>query len=203
MPIVGDIIKTTILQELDGVQMSNDMYWQIDALGDDPSTADGLLDIVNEYHDNIRNSCFSGWSVVCGIYDNLTNPEGKAIVFVNLPGLVGTDAHPQDQVLRLNSYGGLGGANPVHRNWFNQSGLQEGLSTDGRLNDPANLDNLLDFLTAQQIMPGPSWTIDPQVRWQTAPGPPAVYAFANVNTSQWSDRFFKLQSRKTKLCTVQ
>jgi len=202
MPIVGDIISTNILQELDGVQMSNQMFWQVDDLGDDPSVADGLIDVMNAYYDAVKAFMSDQWSIVCGIYENHSNPEGKAIEFGTLTGLSVTDSHPQDQVLRLNSYGGLGGANPRHRNGFNQSGVNEGLSTDGRLNNPATVLSLKLFLTAQQIMAGPSWTLDPQVRWETAPGPPKVYAYANVDTSQFSGRFFKLQTRKTKLCTV-
>ena len=178
------------------------MYWQVDDLGDDPSTAAGLIDVMNAYYDSVKAFMSDKWTVVCGIYENITAPEGKAIEFGTLVGLSVTDCHPQDQVLLLNSYGGLGGLNPVHRNSFNQSGVIKTLSTDGRLNNPATVQSLRDFLTAQQVMAGPSWTLDPQVRWESAPGPPPVFMFANVDTSNYSKRFFKRASRKTKLCTV-
>lgn len=202
MPSVSDLIRTTILQEIDGKQVSNDMYWTVDDLGDDPSTRNGLIDVMNTYYDAVKAFMSDEWKIVCGIYENLSAVEGKVIEFGTLVGLSLTDSHPQDQVLRLNSYGGLGGANPKHRNGFNQSGVIESLSTDGRLNDPSVVSSLRTYLTIQQVMPGPSWTLDPQVRWQTAPGPPATYANANVDSSTFSGRFFKLGSRKTRLCAV-
>lgn len=202
MPVATDIISTTIIQELDGVQMSNQIFWQVDSVGADPTTENGLIDVLNAYYDSVKAFMSDEWAVVCGVYENISNPEGKAIVFGTLPGLSATDSHPQDQVLRLNSYGGLPGPLPRHRNAFNQSGVIESLSTDGRLNDPAVVASLRLFLTAQQVMPAGAWTIDPQVRWQTAPGPPPVYAFSNADTSQFSSRFFKLRTRKTKLCLV-
>lgn len=202
MPVPTDLIRIAFLQEIDGVQLSNDSYWVVDDVGDDPTLDAGLVDVMNAYYDSCKAFMSDKWSLVCAVYENLSNPEGKIIKFQTSVGLSATDCHPQDQVMRINSYGGLGGANPVHRNGFNQSGLIESLSTDGRINNPATVDTLRTFLTGQQIMPGPSWTLDPQVRWQTAPGPPAVYANANVNDSVTSMRLFKLASRKTKLCTV-
>ncbi len=202
MPSVADVIKITILQELDGVQMSNDMYWVIDDLGDDPSTQNGLIDVLNAYYDVVKAFMSDEWKIVCGIYENISNPEGKAIEFGTLVGLSATDSHPQDQVVRLNSYGQISGSQPLHRNAFNQSGVIESLSTDGRVNNMTTIDPLRLFLTAQQIMAGPSWTLDPQVRWQTAPGPPATFLYANVVSSTFSARLFKLQSRKTRLCAV-
>lgn len=202
MPAVGDKIRTTILQEIDGVQVASDMFWNVDDLGDDPTVANGLIDVMNAYYDSCKAFMSDQWAIVCGIYENLTATEASAVEFGTLTGLSIVDSHPQDQVLRLNSYGGLGGLNPVHRNGFNQSGVIESLSTDGRINSMSTIDTLRLFLTVQQVMPGPSWTLDPQVRWQTAPGPPKVYAFANVNSSVYSARLFKLRSRKTKLCKV-
>ena len=202
MPVATDIISTTIIQELDGVQMSNQIFWQVDSVGADPTTENGLIDVLNAYYDSVKAFMSDEWNVVCGVYENISNPEGKAIVFSSLPGLSATDSHPQDQVLRLNSYGKIAPPGPIHRNAFNQSGVIESLSTDGRINNPATIASLKAFLTAQQVMPGGNWTIDPQVRWQTAPGPPATYAFANAQTSQFSQRLFKLRTRKTKLCLV-
>lgn len=202
MAIVGDIIKTVILQELDGVQVTNDFYWQIDDLGDDPSPANGLIDIMNAYYDSCKAFMSDQWKIVCGIYENVSNPEGKIIQFGTLVGLSATDSHPQDQILRINSYGHVNPPDKLRRNGFNQTGVIESLSTDGRINNMATVDPLRLFMTAQQIMAGPSWTLDPQVRWQTAPGPPATYAFANVTTSNFSARFFKLHSRKTRLCAT-
>jgi len=202
MPVASDIIRTTILQELDGVQVSNDMYWQVDAVGDNPSLENGLIDVMNTYYDAVKAFMSDEWKIVCGIYENITNPEGKAVTFGTLVGLSATDSHPQDQVLRLNSYGQTGPSNPLHRNAFNQTGIIESLSTDGRINNMATIESLRLYLTLQQIMPGPSWTLDPQVRWQDTPGPPATYMFANVVTSNFSARLFKLRSRKTRLCAV-
>lgn len=200
MPLDNDIIKTTIIQEMAGVQMSNTAYWQIVDLGDDPTTADGLTDIVNAYFAVANPIVTDAWSIVCAIYENLTTIEAKQIVFFALPGTSMTQAHPQDQVLRINEYGQDNPGDVIVRGAWNQSGLQESLSTRGRVNDFTLINPLVNFLTTQQIMAGPSWTLNPQVREQLTPGPPPTFAFRRTIFGQASTRFFKLGSRKTSLC---
>lgn len=200
MPLDNDFIKTTIIQELSGVQISNIAYWQIVDLGDDPTTADGLTDIVNAYYAVANPIVTDEWRIVCGIYENLTTIEAKQIVFFNLVGTALLQSHPQDQVLRINEYGQDNPGDPVKRGAWNQSGLQEGLSTRGRINDFTLITPLVNFLTTQQVMAGPSWTLNPQVRWQSGPGPPPVFDFERTIFGQASTRLFKLASRKTGLC---
>jgi hypothetical protein len=202
MPLVGDIIRTTLIQELDGVQLGNTVYWQIDDLGAEPSLAVGLRDIMDAYHAAVLTFCSNKWKLVCGVYENLTRVEAKIILFATDLGTGTDDSHPQDQVFRFNRYSQDQSTDPVHRGAFNQSGVEEEWSSIGRVNDMSTFDSLRDFLQNQQVMGGANWTVDPQLRWTTAPGPPPTYAYENIIQTQLSSRVFKLGRRKTSLCAV-
>lgn len=203
MPQQGDTIKTVIVQELDGVQLSNTLYWRVDDLGADPTTAVGLNDVLVEYVSIIQSQVASAWSVVCGIYENMTRNEAKQIVFVSLPGIGVTDCHPQDQVVRVNRYCQKSAPLPagVGRGAFNQSGVLESLSTKGRVNNMTAFQGLQNFLRVQQVF-GANWTLGPQLRLTQSVGPPKVYQFNDVTQAQPAGRLFKLGSRKTVLCAL-
>jgi len=202
MPQVGDIVRTTLIQELAGVQLGNVLYWQIDDLGLDPSLQVGLGDIMTKYHQAVLTFCSNKWSLVCGIYENMTRVEAKITVFDTLAGTGTDDSHPQDQVFRFNRYAQDLSTDPIKRGAFNQSGVEEEWSTRGRVNTPATFSTLRDFLRDQQILPGPNWTIDPVLRWESAEGPPPVYTFTDITDVQLSSRVFKLGRRKTQLCAT-
>lgn len=201
MPQTGDIIRTTIVQELGGRSMSNALYWQIDDLGTDPPLNQGLDDVVQAYWAVANDVCSDQWAVVCAIYENLTRVEAKVNLFTTLAGSVVDDSHPQDQVVRINQYAQPVAAEPPKRGAFNQSGVAEGLSTRGRVNNIAQFGPLVQFLRNQQVF-GTNWTLQPQLRFQTAPGPPVVYGYSDMVAVQVSAPLFKLSSRKSRLCAT-
>jgi len=203
MPILNDIIKVTFVQEQAGVQMQNDLYWQIVDLGDYPSVTDGLNDIITAYHAKVSPILANNCELVCAIYENQTTTEIRQTIFTSLFGVGGAAGHPQDQVLHVNRYAPEGApVSKVHRCALKQSGTIEALSTRGRINNLTNVTPFVVFLTTQQIMPGPSWTLNPQLRVQVTPPPAATYAFHRIDFGQESTRFFKLGGRKTALCST-
>lgn len=201
MPNVADIISVNLVQELSGVQMSNKVYWRVDDLGDDPSVVSGLTDIMVEYHDAISDALSNQWSLVCGIYNNETAVEAKAIKFAILSGVSISDSHPQDQVVRLNRYAVTEAPAVVKlaHAGFNQSGVPEDLSTRGRLNNTSEFLSLRNFLRTQTIF-GTGWTLTPQLKLREQKDPPHTYQFQRVDQCLVNTTLLKLRTRKTNLC---
>ncbi|GAI67281.1 unnamed protein product [marine sediment metagenome] len=191
-----------LVQELDGVQLSNTVYFQIDDLGLDPALSVGLGDIMTKYYQSVLTFCSNKWKLVCGVYENMSNTEAKITVFTTDIGSGTGDSHPQDQVFRFNRYAQKLSTDPIHRGAFNQSGVEEEWSEEGRVSQVSTFNTLRAFLRDQQIMPGPNWTIDPQLRSELTPPPNPTYEYNNVMQAELSSRVFKLARRKTSLCAV-
>lgn len=204
MAAVNDIIKTTIITEYAGSQMSNALYWQIDDLGADPPLITAALGILAAYTDSIKAACTTAWLSTCIIMENLTLDEGKTIGFNTNSGLSSIFGHGPDQVLRMNQYAGQPDFQKVHRGAFNQSGIHVGLSTRGRWNDLSEFDDLKTFLGSTSVIT-PDWTIQPFLNWvltKNIPPIPHVYSQTPITDVQASGRIFKLGSRKSRLCGV-
>lgn len=202
MAIATDIFSVNIITEMDGVQMSNKVYFEVDDIGDDPAVDVALQDFLNAYHATVDDITSSLWKVVCGIWENITNPEGKHIVFDTLPGLSANTGHPQFHVARINRYAQNVAADAIKRGAFNQSGLEEAQSVRGRLTDPGVLNPLKQFLGLTSILGGTGWTIQPYLRWAIVPGPPTTYEYVPIRHQETSNRIHTLQSRKTQLCAT-
>jgi hypothetical protein len=203
MPSLSDVVSVTLVQELAGVQMANKLYLRIDDLGTNPTVVAALVDIMTEYHNVIKAALTPAWALVCGIYENLTDIEAKAITFTNLVGTGVGDSHPQDQVVRLNRYSvSVAPANGSLRvSAFNQSGVLESLSTRTRVNDTAEFLALRNFLRVQQIF-GTEWTVTPMSRNRIELIKPFTYQFNEVSQCLLQTTFYKLRSRKTSLCVA-
>ena len=203
MAQVGDFFKVTFVQEIGGVALQNSMIFQVNDLGTDPTINTVLDQLMVAYRGAVTNICTAAWRLTCGVYENLSRVEVKAIVFSSLTGTAVGDAHPQDQVVRWNRYGQPAGTDDIIRSWWNQTGIAESFSTDGRVNNATPFADLTSFLTAQLILAGPTWTVKPALfgAIQNNPNPtPNVDGFQLVNICQFNNTFFKLRSRKTKLC---
>lgn len=197
---VGDILKLTLISELDGVQMSNTIYWEIDDLGIDESLGAGLARLMISYMDQIRTELSDKYMLVCGILVNLTN-DRKATDFTTSNGTDINDSHPQDQVLRLNRYSRLSpGGDKVRRGAFNQSGVSEPHSIRGRWTDITKFDLLTIWLTSTVLILGTGWTLSAKLKSTLAIGPPRTFQFLDSTSCQASSRVFKLGTRKTRLC---
>ncbi len=206
MAIVDDQLSYTIITELDGVQMSNTRYFEIDAIGDDPAPVDMLNDIVLDYYDSIKVLCSTDWKVVCAKMHNHTQVEGDVVIFVTLLGTGVGDSHPQHQVVRLNMHAQVQPANFMVRGAFNQSGILEAKSLRGRLLVPADFDPLVQHLDTPASYGGTGWAVSTLIRYNgDPPTPPNPFQeeFANVNHVQVQTQFKTLKSRKTKFCAVQ
>lgn len=203
MPSLNDVVKVTLVQELSGVQMANHLFWRIDDLGTNPTTVAALIDIMEGYHDAIKGALSDEWALVCGVYENLTNVEAKAITFTNLVGTIEQPSHPQDQVVRLNRYAlSVSPANGSMRvSAFNQSGVGETFSTRGRVNDTSEFQALQVFLDTQQIF-ATEWTVTPMSRSRIEAVKPFTYQFNVVSQCLLNTTFLKLRPRKTNLCVA-
>ncbi len=204
MAIVNDKFAIDIITELDGVQMTNVLYFEIDDIGDDPSIQSMIADILNAYHFSISLRTNVLWKVVCGKFENITTPEAKVIQFLTLPGLDTLDCHPQHQVLRFNKHGQQQPENIIHRGAFNQSGVSESYSLRGLLNNTADFSALEQFLHLPGNFGGTGWTCSALIRWND-PQPPLFetdYKYDVVRKVQVHSQFKTLRSRKTVLCAV-
>lgn len=201
-PIVDDIISIGLISELDGVQMSNTLYFEIDSVGTDPTVFVGLGDVMDKYVDVIKLTLSNQWKLVCGIYENITNPEGKTLKFATLPGTGVGDCHPQKQVVRFNRYANQEDFLKIHRGSFSQSGVLESLSTRGRLNDLSVFDAMRSFLKTTTLLGVDRWTVQPNLRWNSGTVPVPIYEYDPIIDVKESGRLLTLNSRKTVLCAV-
>jgi hypothetical protein len=202
MAIVDDQLSYTLITELDGVQMSNTRYFEIDAIGDDPTNVSMLNDIVNDYYDSIKLFCSTAWKIVCAKLHNHTQQESDSVVFVTLLGTGVGDSHPQHQVVRFNMYAQVQPANFMVRGAFNQSGILEAKSLRGRVGNPADFDPLIQHLDTPAAFGGTGWSVSSLIRYNGTPPTPFTEEFANVNHVQVNTQFKTLKSRKTKFCAV-
>lgn len=202
MPVNNDIIQIQFVQEYENVQMSNTVYWQIDDVGVDPAITVGLQDIMDAYVAAVAPFLSSFWKLVCGIYENITNPEGEFVIFATSPGTGSGEGHPQKQVLRLNRYATEPDFLKMHRGSFSQSGTIESQSTRGRVNNLPLYADFKDLLTVNRLLGGDRWSIQPHLRSNM--GTPAApnFRYDVVNHTQFSGRLLTLSSRKTDLCAT-
>lgn len=77
MAIIGDIIRTTLVQEILGVQVINTVYWQVDALGLDQPVLTNVQKIMAYYHAQVTTVVTAEWNLVCCIYENITQGANK------------------------------------------------------------------------------------------------------------------------------
>lgn len=202
MPVNDDIIQIKLVTEFENVQMGNLLFWQIDDIGVDPAITVGLQDIMDAYVVAVAPFLSPLWKLVCGIYENITNPEGEAKIFNTQPGTGTGEAHPQKQQLRLNRYASEPDFLKNHRGSFSQSGTLEAQSTRGRVNDMSLYDAMFTYLGTTTLLGGDRWTIQPHLRSNM--GTPAApnYRYDVINHQQFSGRFLTLTARKTNLCAT-
>jgi len=199
MPADNDFIRSTLVAELNGVSMRNDIYWQIVEVGTVTNLNEVAGIISAEWFSVSGPILINAYSYVAVIVDNLTQNELRGVV---IPGVVGGgtgDSHPQDQVLRFNEYGQIATGDKIVVGGFNLSGIREPLSTDGRLNDPTVVDAIEIFLGTQHLDVSTGLKINPQVRTRVPASSPPVYVFHRTIRATVNPTFRKLKSRKTSI----
>jgi len=199
MPAVLDIVRLTVITEIDGVATQNQMHYQITDVGSDPTSQALLALWLIEYQDIVRPMLSNVANFACFIYENLTTNEAKALLFGTAVGALLEDSHPQDQVIRFNQYA-QDPPNPVHRGAFNLSGVGESLSEDGRINNLTDFATFSAWMTAPLTLPGVLLVMQMGVRFQLTPGPPATFDWEAMILAQANPAFLKLSSRKASLC---
>jgi hypothetical protein len=203
MPAINDIIRFSIVTELQGVQMQNQFLYRVDALGVDDGITDNLNAFITEVGTAINTLCSNKLKISCGKYENLSQVEMQQIVFVNIPGGASGDSHPQNQVLRFNSWGfQQPGDERVINNGFNLSGVSEDHSTKGRYNGGGSLVALLALLNGQtDLVPAAAgWSIQAMVYGKNIAGGAEVYR--ESRQSAVNRTFNKLRQRTTQLCAI-
>jgi len=197
MPEVGDIIQYTIVTELEGVAIRNTIYWMLDNLGN----TDDLTDIARilgvEWIDTSEGILSVNVKYTAFLVDNLTRNEIRGVHTTSQAGTILRDSHPQDQVLRFNEWAPAQEGEVVFRGGFNLSGLEENLSTDGRVNDIPSMEAVERYLFQQFIDSDSGLQCSPHVRRRTPGSSPPVYTFHKINKAQVNPTLFKLKSRKT------
>jgi len=199
MPEQGDFLRMTIVTELEGVAIRNDVHLEFIQGG----TTDDLDDVAQlygqEWIDVSNDVLTQEVTYVAFIVDNLSRNEVRGIRTSDLNGLILDGAHPQDQVLRFNEYGDSGGGDKLVRGAFNLSGTGQNLSENGRVADISIFQPIETFL-GQQFLDSPSGlTLNPQVRRRIPGSDPPAYTFHRISSAQLNPTFFKLKSRKTSV----
>lgn len=197
MPENGDILQFTIVSELEGVAMRNNVYWELVALG----TVDDLVGVAtllgDEYIVVSNQLLTTQLNYIAFIVDNLTRNEVRGIVTSDSSGLVAEGSHPQDQVIRINEFAPDTQVNAMRRGAFNLSGVAESFSHEGRLRDPDQFNDLVAFLQNQFLDSPSGLTTTPQVRRRIPASQPPAHTFHRIAKAEVNPTFFKLKSRKT------
>jgi len=199
MPADNDLIRSTIVTELNGVTFRNDIYWQIVELGTVTNLNEVATIISDEWFSVSSPILINPLQYIAVLVDNLTQNELRGVVS---PGTVGGgsgDSHPQDQVLRFNEYGQISPGDPIKVGGFNLSGIREALSNQGRLFDPTAVNAIETFLGTQHLDVTTGLKINPQVRTRVPSSSPPVYIFHRTIRCVVNPTFSKLKSRKTSI----
>ncbi len=197
MPEVGDIIQYTIVTELEGVAIRNTIYWMLDNLGNTDDLSDIARILGTEWIDVSEGILSVNVNYTAFLVDNLTRNEIRGVHTTSQKGTILRDSHPQDQVLRFNEWAPQEGGEAVFRGGFNLSGLEENLSTDGRVNDIPSMEAVERYLFAQFIDSDSGLQASPHVRRRTPGSSPPIYTFHKISKAQVNPTLFKLKSRKT------
>lgn len=202
MPAVGDIFRIKMISEQQGVSMTNLSYFKVDDLGTDGPIRDQMVDWGDQFIAAITTQMATSWSITCLVYRNMTATEAQVPVFTALPGTSANDAHPPHLVARFNEYANIVGQTEGKHGAFSLSGTHVNSSNKGRIAVMANWDAFRAFLKGPLTLDTDGWDVTPQLRWESAPGPPKVYTFDPLISVRLSTRYNILESRRSKLCQI-
>lgn len=202
MPALSDILRINVITELDGVSMSNTLFYQVDDLGDDDPVSTNLPKIATQFAAACEDITTTDWKIACLTYFNETTTEPKVVLPITIAGLFVGDAHPQHQVVRFNRYGAYITDQTNRRGALNLTGVPEALSSSGRLNDMAEFAAMELFLTTPLILIDDGWTLSNMLRFTPDSGFPLVQDYLALTQCQAQGALQVLGSRKTKLCAT-
>jgi len=202
MPEIGDILRMTMITELEGVAMRNDIHVEVVTTGTLVTLAE-IVEVFGQEWIDVSNDVLTiQTTYVAFIMDNLTRNEVRGIRTSDAVGIILDGAHPQDQVLRFNEYGDGGPGQPLRRGALNLSGTGQNLSHEGRVSD-ISIFNPIELFLGQQFLDSPSGlTLNPQVRRRIPGSQPPAYTFHRILRASLNPTFFKLKSRKTQVLGI-
>lgn len=202
MPQVDDKLRFTLIHEIEGVATRNDMYMDLANLGNLTTLtqmvqvlADAWITASQAVLTNVTN-----YEVFA--LENLTRNEARGIATGLVTGSVPNTGHPQDQVLVFTEYGEDTVNNRFRRGRFNLSGVAEGFSTDGRVNDVSEFEDIALFIGSQFLDVSSGLTMNPQVRSRIPGSSPPAHTFHRIQKATLNRKYFKLKSRKATLLGV-
>lgn len=202
MPEPGDFTRFTLIHEMDGVAMRNDMYFRIGNLGNIVSLSGAVQLLADEWIAVSQGVLSNVLSYEVFALENLSRNEARGIAVGQTSGGVANSGHPQDQVLVFTEYGEDEDANVLRRGRFNLSGIAEGFSSGGRINDPTEFDAIARFLGTTFFDSTTGFNADPQTRRRIPGSDPPQYTFHRIVLARLNPQFFKLKSRKATLLGV-
>lgn len=202
MPEVGDMTRFTLIHEMDGVAMRNDMYFQIGILGAITTLGQAVQELADEWIQVSQAVLSNVLSYEVFALENLTRNEARGIAVGQVNGGVANSGHPQDQVLVFTEYGEDQPNNVFRRGRFNLSGVAEGFSSGGRINDPSEFDPIRVFLGTTYFNQASGLEMNPQTRRRIPGSNPPSYTFHRIQVARLNPQFFKLKSRKATLLGV-
>jgi len=202
MPANGDTIRIKVISEMQGVSMTNLLYFEIDDIGTNGPVRDQLVSFGAQMIASVEDRQATDWAITCLIYKNIFGTDPQVSVFTDLPGTAINTPHPPQGVVRFNKYANdVGQLNGKH-GAFNLSGTQITTSNKGRVASVTNFADFTAFLKGPLTLDTDGWTITPQLRWLLAAGPPKVFAYDPLILVRVSTRYNILQSRRSKLCRI-
>jgi len=199
---VADILSIQAVVNVASVDTVMGSFWQVHAFRG-PDSDEAIIDqLATDLWASIDQALSDTAVFSCIKMVNLTTPA-KVVRFPNLAGLDPDDSHPPHQVVSIDSYARDGGTGPAYRNTLRLSGVREGLSTRGRVNDSGPFQPFVNFLTDRYIGGANGADLDPLVRRTTALGGPGLsdtYTYHDVEYSALRDTLRTLRSRRFRLC---
>jgi hypothetical protein len=204
MPAIDDQIRIKMISEMQGVQMSTDLYFTVDDLIGGPTVLAILFDVATEWQSAWKAVVSDQFKITCAIYSNITDQTEPSIpLFVNLPGLEAIEnPHPANTVVYCTRYGVHQGNGKLVVGRVAISGITLNHSLRGRVKDDMELSTVETFFKNPLISVASGFTLKQNVRYLFSPGPPKLYEQSTITQAQMQGEFTKLQSRQTHLCAV-
>lgn len=195
--LVGDIIRQTMIMEVDGVVISNSFHYVV-KVEDLATTIQDLAEAVHaDWWSNLAAIIPTTVNTTCSIWRNLNGNDPTFAAFQTIAGdVVMSDFFPPETAIALTSKA-IGDDGLIKTGTHKISGLITGLHTDGHLDDYEEGLFLETWLTTDRTY-GPS--ILRSVQLATILG---EETFPEITVVQTNPHLVKVPSRQSRLCAVQ
>jgi hypothetical protein len=194
---VNDIIRQTMITEVDGVAISNTFHYIVKE-NDLATTVHALaLAVHADWWDQIDDIISSFVATTCSIWSNLSGHGTTFPAFQTIVGgVLDSDYFPPETAVALTSKA-IGADGLIKHGTHKMSGFISGLHTDGHIDDYEEGLLLKTWLTTDRVY-GPTIlrSVQPAVIAE-------VQTFAEVIVVQTNPHLKKIPSRRSTLCRTQ